>query len=75
MKKPVSFVAFQSAVTAPPALGGEISLSHTKHDGIEMMTGEDPGFLTIRYKGHEVGIPLMNVKSLVWVPSKNKLSS
>ncbi len=65
-KRKVICVFFVNSITAPGALGGEMTLNAERFDGIEMFTGVEPGFLVVLYRGKEIGIPLANVKSLVW---------
>ena len=65
MKRKVITVFFREALTTPP-LGGERGLNAEKFVGIELYTGVEPGFLTINYLGKEVGVPLANVKDLLW---------
>lgn len=62
-KRKVRFACFQSAITAPGVFGGESALSPEKFRGIEMFL--EGGMLTVFYKGSEVVIPTMNVKSMI----------
>lgn len=65
LRKVIS-VFFIHAVYGPGALGGETTLNAEKQEGIELYTGIEPGFLTVFYRGKEIGIPIANCKSLVW---------
>lgn len=60
----VNFAFFQSAISAPGIFPGEITLSKVKHSGIKMHL--EPGMLIVFYKGQKIGIPTMNIKSLVF---------
>lgn len=73
MKKKVITVFFINPVTAPGVLGGETGLNGEKQEGIEMHTGVEPGFLTVNYRGKEIGIPIANCKSIVWADEKAKV--
>lgn len=63
-KRKITYASFQSAVTAPGAFGGLSSLSTEKQSGIEMYL--DQGVLMVHYKTHDIGIPLTNIKALVF---------
>ena len=65
MKKKVIVATLKEAAGSFP-LAGDQTLNAEKHNGIEMWTGVEPGFLTVYYQQREVGIPLANIKSLVW---------
>lgn len=71
MKKKVISVFFKDTITAPPVFGGESTLNADKWPGVEMHTGEEPGFLTVKYNDREIGVPLSNCKSLVWESCKS----
>ena len=64
MKRKVLAATLREVAGAP--LAGEQSLNSEKQHEIEMWTGLEPGFLTVYYQRKEVGVPLSNVKSLVW---------
>ncbi len=63
--KKVSFVDFQSAIMAPGIIPGSKTLNDSRDRGIEMYVGMDAGFLTVRWKGEEILVPLANIKSIV----------
>ena len=67
MKRRVKHVAVINAVQAPPHITGETTLGvKDKQPGIEMWTGIEPGYVTVFYKNAEIGVPMANVRSLIW---------
>lgn len=67
MKRRVKFVALINSIQAPPHIVGELTLGvKDKQPGIEMWTGIEPGFVTIFYKGGEIGVPMANVRDVIW---------
>lgn len=66
MVREVSFASFQSAALAPGILHADQTLCIEKQAGVKMYTGEEPGFLTVYRDKKYVGIPIANIKSLVW---------
>lgn len=70
MRQKVTYAKLKEAATAPGALGSETELGKSKQVGLEMYTDEKPGFLTVYYKNLSIGIPLNNIRSLVWETAK-----
>lgn len=62
----ISFIAFKEAIAAPPVFAGEITLSTSKHRGIEIYEGA--GKILIEFKGAEIVVPWTNCKSWVLEP-------
>lgn len=71
-KRKVLSAFFIHSLTAPGAFGGETTLNGEKQDGIEMYTGIEPGFLTVFFRGKEIGIPIANCRTLVWAAEEVK---
>lgn len=65
MKKKVLVATLREAAGSYP-LAGDTTINGEKHPGVEMWTGLEAGFLSVSFQNKDVGIPLSNVKSLVW---------
>ncbi len=65
-KRKVISVFFSESVTAPGVFGGEMTLNAEKLEGVEMYTGIEPGMLVVLCRGKEIGIPIANIRSLMW---------
>lgn len=71
MKRKVIVAFLKDSVNAPGAgVGGDTTLNAERHDGMEMYTGIEPGFLMVYHRKVEFGVPLSNVRSLVWEPAE-----
>lgn len=68
-KRKVLIAHLHEPVKAAPVFGADTSITPEKFETIEMYTGEDPGFLTVKspqLPNKLIGIPYGNIKNLIW---------
>lgn len=71
-KRKVIYLMVKDALSCPGVFGGDISVSPERHNGVDMYTGEEPGFVTIYFKAKCVGVPYSNIKNIAWDSCEQK---